>query len=281
MLGDIRLNRILKTYEGYKSHKRHGVRCEINTPDGSYPLHHHDYFEIEIIEEGRILHELNGVREELGRGEIFALSPGDLHRFTVLEPVRILSFCVFYKDAPSVVQKMISAAKFPLRASVGDPVLAELKEYFKCAVLLLDSGGEFERERIGAYATLFLSEVIRSSRQSESARSAGGYGHIARAMKYISENFTQPITLEAVAEQVHLTPSYFSKLFTEINGGGFVKYLTEKRVEQAKELLSSTDMSVTDIAFACGFGSFSSFSRSFGALCGVTPNEYRKYAKTS
>ena len=176
---------------------------------------------------------------------------------------------------------MISSAKFPLRASVGDDTLVELKEYFKSVLIILDGGGDFERERIGAYATLFLASVLTASREEASARTVGGYGHVARAMRYIAENFTREITLEDVAAQVHLTPSYFSKLFAEINGEGFVRYLAEQRIEYAKGLLASSDMSVTDIAFASGFGSFSSFSRTFRSTCGITPNDYRKYAKTS
>ena len=261
------LDRILKKYDGYKSHKKHGIRCEINTPSGSYPLHHHDYFEIEILEEGRIFHELNGGGEELCRGEIVALSPEDLHRFTVLDKVKIYSFCVYYKDAPRTVQKLISAAKFPMRATVSDGVLSELKAHFARIAELTDEGAEYERERIGAYATLILTTVLSHSYSGTSAHSSGGWGHITRAMQYISDNLTQQITLDAVANEVHLTPSYFSKLFAEINGQSFVKYLTEQRIEYAKHLLSTNGMSVTDVAFASGFGSFSSFSRVVTRVC--------------
>ena len=270
---------LIKTYGSYRSAKQDGIRCEINTPSGSYPLHRHDYFELEIIAEGEIIHELNGAREVLSAGAVVSLSPADLHRFTVLAPVRILSFCIYYKDAPRVVQKIVSNAKFPFRASLGEDELEQVFLAFDELSRALADTGDYRREMIGARATLLLVLLLRSAKEHSAVRSSGGFLHISRAMEYIAENCTLPITLEEVAATIHLTPSYFSKLFAEINGSGFVKYLTEQRVEHAKLLLTTTNDTVTDIAFASGFGSFSSFSRAFRAVVGVTPNEYRKYAK--
>ena len=95
-------------------------------------------------------------------------------------------------------------------------------------------------------------------------------------MAFVAANFTSDISLDDVADSVYLTPGYFSKLFMRISGKSFIRYLTEQRVEHARLLLATTDQSVTEIAFASGFGSFSAFSRAFRACCGVTPGEFRK-----
>lgn len=275
------MNGIIKTYGSYSSGKRHGIRCEINVPSGSYPLHRHDYFEVEIIRKGCILHELNGVRDKLSRAEVVALSPKDLHRFTVLDDVEIYSLCIYYKDAPSSIQKMLGLAKFPFRATVPEEKFENILDCFLKTEDKINTGGAYDREIISAYTTLLLAGIFEFANPVYDEKSAGGYMHIARAMEYISESFTSPITLCEVADFVHLTPSYFSKLFSEINGKGFSQYVTEQRIEHAKKLLETTELGVTDIAFSSGFSSFSSFSRSFRQECGCTPSEFRKYTRTT
>lgn len=267
------MSEIVKTYREYTSKNRHGVRCMHNAPRDSYPLHRHDYFEFEIVMSGSALHELNGVRETLERGDVIALSPSDVHRFSVLSPVRICNFCIYYKDAPSAVEKLLSSVKFPLRGRFSEGDLDELIELFERTEQATRAGGEFEREIITAYTVLFLTRFF-SGTQSQAAEGVG-YTHVARAMEFIAENFTTDITLDDVAQSVHLNAGYFSKLFTRISGKSFVRYLTEQRVEYARHLLTATDQSVTDIAFASGFGSFSAFSRAFRACTHMTPHEFR------
>jgi AraC-like DNA-binding protein len=269
----------IKTYQSYTSAKRHGIRCAVNIPEGSYPLHRHDYFEFEIIKKGSMIHELNGTREILRKGDIIALSPKDLHRFTVIDPVEICNFCVYYKDAPSVIENLISSVKFPLRGTFSDSELESSIELFSNALEQIKVGGDFEQEIVTAYTLLFLTQVLSVAKTETAHCAVEGYTHIVSAMEFISKNLTSHISLNDVSNYVHLTPNYFSKLFAEISGKSFIHYLTQQRIEFARHLLASTNDRVTDIAFASGFGSFSAFSRAFRTHCGVTQNEFRKYAQ--
>lgn len=270
---------MVKTYQSYTTVKRHGIRCMMNTPSGTYPLHRHDYFEFEIIKRGSLLHELNGTREILHKGDIIALSPKDLHRFTVLEPVEICNFCIYYKDAPSPVENLISSVKFPLRGTFSDAALEKAIDFFTKIFEQIKAEGDFEREIIIAYTLLLLTDIFSVVRNTTASCAVGGYSYVVCAMEYISEHFASHISLNDVANHVHLSPSYFSKLFAEISGKSFVHYLTEQRVEHARLLLATTESSVTEVAFASGFGSFSAFSRAFQAYCGITPTEFKKHAR--
>ncbi len=272
------MSEIVKTYQEYPSVKRYGIRCGMNAPRGSYPLHRHDYFEFEIIQSGSLMHELNGVCETLGLGDAVALSPGDVHRFTPLSPVRICNVGIYYKDAPGEVEKLLSAVKFPLRGTFSGQeaeALIGLAEKTGQAIL---AGGTYERETVTAYTVLFLTRFF-SGTQCQAAEGVG-YTHVARAMAFIAANFTADISLKVVADSVYLTPSYFSKLFARISGKSFVRYLTEQRVAYAEQLLATTDRSVTEVAFAAGFGSFSAFSRAFHACRGMKPGEFRRLARS-
>lgn len=273
------MSEVIKSYRGFESVRRHGIRMEFNKPPMSYPLHRHDYYEFEVIRSGSIVHELNGVRETLGPGQIVALSPKDLHKFTSTEPVEICNLCIYYNSAPSLVQRLLSSVKFPLRGKLSEEGVERLADHVKSAHRQIERNDNYEREILSAYTVLFLTEIFSVSKVSTSERLEPGYTHIAKAMEFISENFASRITLEDVAQSVHLTPSYFSKLFSEINGKSFVKYLIEQRIEHAKMLLATTDLSVTAIAFSSGFGSFSAFSRAFLTHSGMQPHEFRKLAR--
>ncbi len=271
------MSELVKTYWEYPSVKRYGIRCGMNAPKGSYPLHRHDYFEFEIIQSGMLTHELNGVSETLGPGDAVALSPGDVHRFAPLSQVRIYNVGIYYKDAPGMVKQLLSSVKFPLRGQFLGEEAETLIDLFEKNGQAILSGGVYEYETVAAYTVLFLTRFF-SGTQCQAAEGVG-YTHVARAMAFIADNLTTDVSLKDVADSVYLTPGYFSKLFMRISGKSFVRYLTEQRVAYAEHLLVSTDRSVTEVAFSAGFGSFSAFSRAFRACRGMKPGEFRKLTR--
>jgi two-component system response regulator YesN len=92
---------------------------------------------------------------------------------------------------------------------------------------------------------------------------------------YILENYKRDISLDDVSRNVNVSPYYFSKIFKEATGEGFVKYLTAIRIEKAKELLSSTEYSMREICSMCGYSDPNYFSRSFKKNAGITPSDYK------
>lgn len=96
------------------------------------------------------------------------------------------------------------------------------------------------------------------------------------AMNYISAHFSEAVTLQDVAEHLHLNPSYFSRIFKRSSGSTFKEYLTKVRVEEAKRLLRNTDYPLLDIAIGVGFDNQSYFTSVFKRLTGLTPKQYRK-----
>ena len=69
---------------------------------------------------------------------------------------------------------------------------------------------------------------------------------------------------------------YFSKMFKESTGENFIEYLTNVRIEKAKELLNNTDYSMKEIGIMVGYADPNYFSRTFKKNVGVTPTEYRE-----
>ena len=102
----------------------------------------------------------------------------------------------------------------------------------------------------------------------------------AIAKRYIDTNYAQDITLDSLAEITHINKFYLAHSFTECIGQSPISYLTERRLAACKELLSSSNLSVTQIATSAGFSSQSYFSQIFNKKVGMSPRQYRKqYAK--
>lgn len=120
-----------------------------------------------------------------------------------------------------------------------------------------------------------LQDVVESFMSAMFNQLDKGNPCIRRALSYMAEHFSEPLTLENVARAVELSPSYFSTLFHQVVGVNFREHLCRIRVEESKQLLASTDYSLTNIALAVGFADQSYFCKVFKRIVGMTPGKYR------
>lgn len=95
----------------------------------------------------------------------------------------------------------------------------------------------------------------------------------------MNENFSENITVDMLAETVHLSKSYFMRRFREAAGVGAIEYLSQLRIKKACEILSETDKTAAETAFECGFRNLSNFNRQFKSIVGCTPKEYRSIGR--
>lgn len=101
------------------------------------------------------------------------------------------------------------------------------------------------------------------------------YSQIARAKQYVAEHFQEPLLLSDVAKKLYLSTAYFSRLFKEKAGMTFSDYLASCRIDRARQLLATTDLSISEVAAAIGYQEANSFSRLFKARTGQSPTDYR------
>jgi two-component system, response regulator YesN len=99
---------------------------------------------------------------------------------------------------------------------------------------------------------------------------------IRLAKQYIQQNYMKPVSLEEVGSLVGFNASYFSTLFKKESGSNFMDYLSEMRMNKAKELLRETNLSVAVICEQVGYNDLKNFTKSFKKNIGLNPNEYRK-----
>lgn len=98
---------------------------------------------------------------------------------------------------------------------------------------------------------------------------------IKTSLNYINERYMEDISLDTVANFVHLNSSYFSSLFKSQVGEGFSDYLNKVRIGEAKKYLKETDLPILEISMMVGYESQSYFTKVFKKVAGRTPRQYR------
>ena len=126
------------------------------------------------------------------------------------------------------------------------------------------------------YLTLFLADFfthisLQSKEISEDLELE------QKLLIYLDSHYTEDLSLELLAKEFGVSRFVLSRLFTDKLQTTFPNYVNSKRLELAKELLTTTNLSVTEIALEAGFGSSRSFFREFRQAFGVTPGEYRRH----
>lgn len=100
------------------------------------------------------------------------------------------------------------------------------------------------------------------------------------ARRLLDRAYTTPITIEQLSQEVALSPYYLIRLFRRVYQQTPHQYLIQRRIARAKELLSTSDLSITDICADVGFESLGSFSTLFRKMVGLSPSAWRRSSQT-
>ena len=119
-------------------------------------------------------------------------------------------------------------------------------------------------------------DIVQIVTRSHSNRSKN---LIVKAKDYINEHYAEAISVKDVADAVCISESYFKSIFKKSSGYSYSEYLTVVRIDQAKNLLNTTEKSVTEIAFDVGYQTPNSFSSLFKRETGMTPTQWKNSQK--
>lgn len=102
---------------------------------------------------------------------------------------------------------------------------------------------------------------------------------VERIKQYLETHYQENITLKVLENEFFFNTSYISRIFKQKTGENYNDYLLKLRIEHAKDLLTTTNRSITQISDAAGFGNSKYFSRIFKSITGITPINYRMLYK--
>lgn len=237
----------------------------------SYPLHGHDFFELELIISGCGHQWINNEYVPLTPGSLYLCTPSDIHRVESEEPLHIISIHFL----PEIARQMMLPQD--LTACTARLEDENFTFFSNLAFTVLDEKKQklpYLNQKLMSVTMLLLVDLLR---KGTPVRLPAAGQHIQVALKYIAEAYTNPkLHMHDAAQISGLSDSHFSTLFNTIVGCSFPEYLTSYRLRHAITLLADPDISVTDAAYESGFSTLAHFFRCFRTAYGCTPKQFRQ-----
>lgn len=241
-------------------------------------LHFHDFYEMSIIYEGTSSFMISGSQFEMGVRSLQLIRPSDYHRQMVKDGDHIryynLMFSADFLSEP--LRHALESCPGALCATADE---SDWKDIRKLLRKMLEAFPDFFEDPL---AQVFihcnvenLCLYILKNQQAEPSHTETMQEPIRRALSYTQINYRNPVRLTDVAAAAGLSPSYFSALFHDTTGIPYSSYLTGYRLQIAERYLRSSDLSVKQIAAACGFRSYPYFVSAFKELYGMPPGSWR------
>lgn len=244
---------------------------------GNFPMHWHNYFEMEILSEGEAVHYLNGKEYKMGVGCGYILTPADYHIIIPNDPNQKIWHIPF--DESLLSSKHLSTI---LSSNFSKTFSLDAEAYQRVEKLLLLLKHEYRQAGENCTNELFkclLSTIFRATQDISQIVPYDNISNVAKGILYLETHFRENPSLSEVAEYSGFNPSYFSVLFHKVTGNTYTQRLNILRVTYSKKLLES-EMSIADICYASGFGTLSNFHNVFQKTEGMSPSEYRnRYCK--
>ena len=231
-----------------------------------YDLHFHKNYEIIYVLRGEAMCSVNGKSRVLTEGEFAFCLSNEIHSIKSIGDSRVW-VGVFSEDFIHEFrkyQKGKTGNGFVFRCS------QRLTEYL-LENFIKDKLDDVFMIKACLYA--ICSEYLSQIELGEPTEKKATL--MSDIVEYIEENYKKNITLAEMAEGLGYEYCYFSRIFNKLFAMNFTDYINVYRFNAACEMLTETDMSVTDIAYESGFQSIRSFNSIFKRLSGVTPREYR------
>lgn len=210
------------------------------------------------------LDEVHSVRSLVDEGEYFSL-------IVDLSAISMNPEHYFQKSFVQPLQN--GSLRLPRMLRSSDPGYKELVVYLEqLRVQPVDAAKRFACvmgfcAELVQYCTVTANNVHAVQQQ---------YSLVKACVDYMHANYSQVLSLERLAAQVHVHPNYLCAVFKKDVGMTVLEYLSSIRIERARELLGRKNFSIAQIAEQCGFRSISTFQRTFKAYTGTTPSKFAR-----
>ena len=246
-------------------------------PSYRFNKHNHKETEIVYIKSG---HCIMGVSEKyvpLREGDCIVLPKGVPHWFLVDKKdscqIAQLEFYIEIPDEMNTGMELYRQVQY-YKFSECEPVKDLIESI--CKLHRSDKLGKYKELQMDL---MFVQLFIEFAAKLEEQDSYEQNGKIEEIVNYVNENYENDICIEDVAKQFGVSSRYIRKCFKKETGINCSQYITSLRIEKAKELLWSSNKTVTEVALMTGFNSSQYFCRVFQHQTGKMPLEYRNLWK--
>ncbi len=257
------------------------------------PMHWHDHFEIALVEEGSGTFMFGRRSLAAERGDVFFIDNSQPHVALADQGTPLRLLLVLFRpellagpgcremDLGYLAPFRVDERSWSPRVRGTTELAARLAPILRGLREIHDRREPAERHLADATLRMALALVNRDKGAAVTAgatrAAADRREQIRPVLAYVDGHCRESITLDDVAEVVHVSPSRVRHVFKDVTGVSFKEYVTQVRVGEAKRLLLSTDLSVSEIARAVSYTNLNQFYKVFYRSCAMSPGEYRRY----
>lgn len=259
-------------------------------PWEAYPTKGHAYGYYFNIDKGRVLDEYQLLYQPEGEGvfesahipetrikpgDIFLLFPGEWHTYRPLTDKGWTSYWIGFKGKnidDRVKAGFLSPDKPIYHVGFNNDIIS----IFEKAMKIADSEDPNYQQTLAGIVNYLIGQMYYLERNCELKKNSDQVDLIAKSKVMIRESLETCITIQEIAQKLGISYSSFRKLFKEYTGIAPAMYQHNLRLQLAKELLTSTDESIKEIAYRLNFGSPDYFSSKFKAKIGMKPSDFRE-----
>lgn len=240
-------------------------------------LHYHEFYEIEILTEGKLIQNFNGVSEPISAGQVSFLTPSDFHEFYDIKEAG-KGYTIHFAESNITPQLMAFLQNFQ---GTTFCVSENLLKFLCCECeQLMDAYLNLHPMRTLLIRSI-LEKIIITLLKNITTENSRYPDDMQKVLNYINKNFNKDISRKDIADMMHLNENYLSTKFQNIFGIQIQKLINKKRIIYARNMLLSTNIPVSEISYNSGFKSISQFYRTFKKEFGISPHEYKKNALNS
>ncbi|MFD0715798.1 helix-turn-helix domain-containing protein [Paenibacillus sp. GCM10027626] len=229
-------------------------------PETEITLHHHNCYELVYYITGSGATTIGNVEYAYEKNTFSLIRPQTGHSEIHHEATELL--CIGFKLNNSASIHLENGV-YPDRSSLLMQLVNKLKHELLSQRL-------YYQLKVQLLLNEFLVEIERM-------RSARSFLELFEYTEnYINENFNQDIDLPSLAKITGYSYDHFRHIFKDKTGESPLSYIINKRIEHAKKLMLSTDLTMSAISQDCGFSNSSQFSSTFRKLTGLTPSDFKR-----
>lgn len=252
------------------------IDCRCSAGPGETPfVERHPRHSVSYVRKGAFGYRSRGASHELVAGAILVGHPADEYLCTH-DHVRG-DECLSVQLAPDVAETLGGAASVWRTGSV--PPVAELMVLGELAQASVEGRTDVELVEAGLLLAARFVEVASGRTERSREASPRDRRRAVEAALWVDEHAHEAVDLERVARVVGSSAFHFLRMFSRVVGVTPHQYLVRSRLRRAARLLADGSRSVTEVAFAAGFGDLSNFVRTFHRVAGVSPRRFRLAAR--
>ena len=235
-----------------------------------YSAHRHREIELVLMRTGSSTVIVEGTPHTVNSGDALLIYPNQLHQYISHQPENYILLIIpanIYNDYIDLIEGHLPISPIARSAALPDTMLRILAEI----CLEVNAQKDYRQHKCLVGSVLGAALNRFSFKQAETNNSS-----LERILMYCDRHYTENITLDRMARELPMGKYYISHLFKKQIGIGLNDYINTLRIEEAQKLLTTTELSITEIAFTAGFSCPRTFNRAFYKQLGMSPREYRK-----